>query len=87
MDPESIALDAKSAASLLRVSESFFHHVLRKRPDFPPSRSYGGRRVFWSRAELVDWFNGQQALNPASEPDQLRRGRIYRSGRLVEPRS
>lgn len=76
------ALAAKEAAQRIKVSERQFY-LLRKRPDFPRGHQLAKRCVRWLTSELDAWVAAQPAPAPTSEPEQLRRGRVFRCGQPI----
>lgn len=79
MDYPPIAADAVTGAAAIAVSESQFHK-LRRRPDFPKPRMITPRQPRWLLSELAQWLAAQPASESPAEPEQLQRGRVYRSG-------
>jgi hypothetical protein len=50
-------LDAKAAASYLRISEKQFRERVSVQPGFPSARDRAGLRLLWLRRELDAWLD------------------------------
>lgn len=83
--PEPVAVSVAGAARLLGVSERAVY-AMRKARGFPEARLLSPRAPRFLVAELIEWAAKQPAANLHNEPPQLTLGRVFKSGKQVQPR-
>jgi predicted DNA-binding transcriptional regulator AlpA len=82
MEIQQEGLSAIDAARLLGISERLFHE-LRRRNDFPLPAHLTPKTLRWDRSGLIAWLSAQPRAAAKSEPEQLTRGRVFKSGQQV----
>ena len=53
-------LNATETMALIGYQKTQFHHLIKKRVDFPKPYELSERKHLWKKSELIDWLEGSR---------------------------